>query len=135
VDRQHRSAFKRSSQQYRQLQQQDPVFFATNGRQNTATGVNALASNTTGNGNTAVGINGCAVIPRLPRLGLNALLRCRRRRQYLQSPQLMHLSPIPVYNNSALGYGVLSPNTTGGRNTATGAQALQSNIDGGYTQQ
>ena len=85
------------------------------GGNNTATGVNALASNISGIDNTALGNNALAnnTVSRMTAVGYNALGR-----------------NTTGAGSTAVGYNALAINTTGSDNTAVGYQALLSNTTG-----
>jgi hypothetical protein len=88
----------------------------TNGNDNTASGYQALYSNTTGSANTASGVN--------------ALLSNTTGGNNTAAGYQALQNNTTGYYNTASGYEALQFNTTGGNNTAAGYQALQNNTTG-----
>ena len=90
--------------------------FTLTGEANTATGVRALAGNTTGTGNTATGV---------------AALEANTVGFFNTATGVGALTANATgTGNTATGVGALQSNTTGESNTATGISALQSNTGG-----
>ena len=94
------------------------LFSNTIGAQNTANGAVALANNTTGNENTAT--------------GASALLFNTGGSNNTASGFHALLSNETGIRNTAAGSGALNGNTIGGENTAIGDSALSSNVSGNF---
>ena len=109
------------SQHHRQLQHGQRLSGALlqhTGTSNTASGTNALYSNTTGNANTAS--------------GTNALFSNTTGSTNMASGANALFSNTTGDNNTASGFYALSSNTTGTYNMANGYEALYSNTTGAF---
>jgi hypothetical protein len=95
-----------------------PSFATPTGFQNTATGVNALITNTTGSSNTANGVN--------------TLFRNTTGFQNAATGVQALFSNTTGFHNTAAGFQALLFNTTGNHNTADGDNALVHNTTGNF---
>ena len=109
---------------------------ATNGGEaNTASGLDALGSNTTGSSNTASGFQALyhnTTGSNNTASGYDALVYNSTGNQNTASGSGALFSNTSGYDNTASGYEALFSNTTGTENTALGYDALYSNTTGGY---
>src|SRR5258706_380800 len=109
------------------------LYSNTTGCENTASGFKALYSNTTGQGNTATGLfalwaNTSGTFNTAS--GLDALVNNETGNDNTASGVYALLSNITGDDNTASGFGALATNTTGSQNTASGFHALYENTTG-----
>jgi hypothetical protein len=105
----------------------------TTGGANTASGVQALYNNTTGSDNTASGVSALSNnMTGIRNTATGVLALGGSTGSYNTADGFLALANTAGSNSTAIGWGALGNSTTGGANTASGAEALVYNTTGSY---